>query len=132
MKREDVIKILDLRINHFDKKHHSFEADELRKALSSIKRLIPPSMFDTNQKQPLQSAEEFLSNKGFMNYALQHPETWKFHSVSDLMEAYANQKQVSDEEIEKESKNNWHPYQQNNIESFIRGAKWMRDKLTNK
>ena len=47
MTKDGAIKIINNRIEEFVKIHHHFEADELRKACSSIKRLMPPSNFQS-------------------------------------------------------------------------------------
>jgi hypothetical protein len=49
--KAEVIKIINNRIEEFSKIHHHFEADELRKACSSIERLIPPSNFQSKCKE---------------------------------------------------------------------------------
>lgn len=42
----DVEQIIKSRIEHFESSYHSYEANELRQALSTIERLVPPSMFE--------------------------------------------------------------------------------------
>lgn len=54
-----VHEVIENRIKHFESIHHTYEATELRHALSLIRRLVPPIMFkigcvnhQTNQSQP--------------------------------------------------------------------------------
>jgi hypothetical protein len=43
--KTEVIRILEKRAEHFEKIHHSYEAREVRSAIDTIKRLIPPELF---------------------------------------------------------------------------------------
>lgn len=41
-----VQQIIQSRIKYFEEIHHTYEANELKQALSTIERLVPPSMFE--------------------------------------------------------------------------------------
>ena len=43
--KKDIIKILSKRAEHFEKIHHSFEAREIKSAIDTIERLMPPELF---------------------------------------------------------------------------------------
>lgn len=43
--KTEVIRILEKRAEDFEKIHHSYEAREVRSAIDTIKRLIPPELF---------------------------------------------------------------------------------------
>jgi hypothetical protein len=43
--KTDIIKILNKRAEHFEKIHHSFEAREIKSAIDTIERLMPPELF---------------------------------------------------------------------------------------
>ena len=43
--KTEVIRILEKRVEDFEKIHHSYEAREVRSAIDTIKRLIPPELF---------------------------------------------------------------------------------------
>ena len=38
--------VIESRIKHFESIYHTYEANELKQALSSIQRLVPPIMFE--------------------------------------------------------------------------------------
>ena len=42
--KKDIIKILSKRAEHFEKIHHSFEAREIKSAIDTIERLMPPEL----------------------------------------------------------------------------------------
>lgn len=43
--KKDIIRILNKRAEHFEKIHHSFEAREMKSAIDTIERLMPPELF---------------------------------------------------------------------------------------
>jgi len=43
--KEDIIKTLEKRAEHFDSIHHSYESREIWSAIDVIERLIPPELF---------------------------------------------------------------------------------------
>ena len=44
--KEQIIRILENRAVKFQSINHSFEAREVRSAIDTIKRLVPPELFD--------------------------------------------------------------------------------------
>lgn len=49
--------VIESRIKHFENIHHTHEASELKQALSTIQRLIPPIMFQINGSNELASRD---------------------------------------------------------------------------
>jgi len=46
MNKNDIIRTLEKRAEHFEKKHHSYEAREINSAIDTIERLMPPELLD--------------------------------------------------------------------------------------
>ena len=45
--KTDIIIILTKRAEYFEKIHHAYEAREVRSAIDTIERLLPPELFNT-------------------------------------------------------------------------------------
>lgn len=43
--KTEVLRILEKRVDEFEKTHHSYEAKEVKSAIDTIKRLVPPELF---------------------------------------------------------------------------------------
>ena len=48
--------VIESRIKHFNSNHHTYEGKELRAALDTIRRLVPPENFATQQQPPAEGA----------------------------------------------------------------------------
>ena len=50
--------VIESRIKHFNSNHHTYEGKELRAALDTIRRLVPPENFATQPQPTAEGAEE--------------------------------------------------------------------------